>query len=78
MKIQIKDADHNFHLTLPTKLIFSKFVLRMVLKHSGVKGLSPEGTDRLIAELKRIKKRHGAWELVQVQSADGENVTITL
>lgn len=82
MKIQIRDDDRNFHLTLPTQLIFSRFVLRMVLKHSSfgesVKGLPPGAADKLIDELKRIQKKHGTWELVEVKSADGETVKITL
>ena len=82
MKIQIRDDDRNFHLTLPTKLVFNRFVLRMVLKHSSfgesVKALPPGAADKLIEELKRIQKKHGAWDLVEVKSADGETVKITL
>lgn len=32
----------------------------------------------LCAEIMRIKKTHGHWDLVEVKSADGEEVTITL
>lgn len=39
----------------------------------------PEETAYAICEeLKRIRKKHGAWELVNVQSASGEKVSITL
>lgn len=82
MKVQIKTGDRDFSLSLPTKMIFSKFVLRMVFKSArlGEKAvkLSPDGAEVLIAELQRIKKRHGTWELVEVQSADGEIVKVTL
>ena len=29
-------------------------------------------------ELRRIMKKHGSWELVDFQSADGEKIRITL
>ena len=32
----------------------------------------------LCAELRRIKKAHGSWELVNVQSSDGDSVQIIL
>lgn len=42
------------------------------------KELSPQDMKRLFAELRRIKKRYGSWELVEVCSADGQRVRITL
>lgn len=32
----------------------------------------------ICSELRRIKKKHGSWELVNVESADGSIVKITL
>lgn len=83
MKIQIREAERNFYLNLPTNLIFSRLVLRLALKHSSINGrkidgLTAEAADALSAEIRRIKKRHGTWELVEVRSADGETVKITL
>lgn len=83
MKIQIREAERNFCLNLPTNLIFSRLVLRLALKHSSINsrkidGLTAEAADALSAEIRRIKKRHGTWELVEVRSADGETVKITL
>lgn len=83
MKIQVKEAEKSFCLNLPTSLIFSRFVLRLALKHSSINGrkidgLTAEAADALSAEIRRIKKRHGTWELVEVRSADGETVKITL
>lgn len=83
MKIQIREAERNFCLNLPTNLIFSRLVLRPALKHSSINGrkidgLTAEAADALSAEIRRIKKRHGTWELVEVRSADGETVKITL
>ena len=83
MKIQIREAERNFCLNLPTNLIFSRLVLRLALKHSSINsrkidGLTADAADALSADIQRIKKRHGTWELVEVRSADGETVKITL
>ena len=83
MKIRIAEKAHTFQITLPTGLLFSRFVLRLMLKSISINGkkvpgLTPETADRLALELKHIKKKHGTWTLVEVQSADGEQVTITL
>lgn len=43
-----------------------------------VKEISPQAMKRLFAEFRRIKKRYGSWELVEVCSADGQRVRITL
>lgn len=37
-----------------------------------------EAVYALCAEIMRIKKKHGHWELVNVKSADGEEVQIIL
>lgn len=42
------------------------------------KAISPRDMKRLFAELRRIKKRYGAWELVDVRTGDGQRVRITL
>lgn len=78
MKVQIRDKARTFQISLPTKLVFSRFVLRHALKHAGGKGLPPEAADKLAREFRRIREKHGAWELVEVQSADGEQVKVIL
>ena len=83
MKVQIRDAYHKFYFVLPTNLIFHQFLLRLGLKHMYIEGsrpdaLSGDAIDRLCAEIQRIQKLHGAWELVEVRSADGKTVKVTL
>lgn len=84
MKIQIRGSEHNLTLILPTRMLFSRTVVRLA-NHFGRKyageamaQLPPEALDALFAEFRRIKKVHGAWELVDVQSSDGESVRIIL
>lgn len=40
--------------------------------------LPDEAVYALSAEIMRIKRKYGHWNLVEVKSADGEEVTITL
>lgn len=84
MRIRIKGDGHNFCLCFPTRLIFSKTVLRLA-NHFGrryageaMATIPPGALDALFAEFRRIKKAHGSWELVDVQSSDGDSVQIIL
>lgn len=82
MKIIVKGNGQNISLSLPTKLIFSKRVLKLVLKNnrhvSKLEKIPPHAVEALVDELRRVKKKYGTWELVEVDSADGEYVKITL
>ncbi len=83
MKIQIRSAERNMTLLLPTRLVFSKTVLKLGLgigRHysDSVPDIPPAAVDALCDEIRRIKKTHAAWKLVHVQSADGEEVQIIL
>lgn len=89
MKIIIQDGEHDVNLTIPTGLIFNKPVAWLGLRagrkylKSGNTGvslddISEEAVYRLVEELNRIKHRYGSWNLVEVQSADGERVLVTL
>lgn len=84
MKIQVKADDHNINILLPTGLVFSKGTVWLA-NHVGrkyaedaMKNISPQALDALFAEFRRIKKKHGSWELVNVESSDGEIVIVTL
>lgn len=77
MNIHITAEGHDFGISVPDRLIFNKFLLRAALKGSIPE--IPRGADkRLLAELKRIRRLRGSWVLVEVQSADGEQVTVTV
>lgn len=84
MKIQIKGENHNFTLILPTVLAFSKpsawLVNRVARKYApeALAVIPPDALDALWAELRRIKMKYGSWTLVEVESAEGERVKITL
>lgn len=83
MKIRIRSDEHNFSIVLPTRVLFSKSILKFGLRigkkySADVPDIPPETVDALCDEIRRIKKKHGSWELVNVQSAGGEQVQIIL
>jgi len=84
MKIHIRNNEFGFFIPLPTNLIFSKGTAWLAnyfgRKYAGdaLKDIPPEALEVLFAEFRRIKKKHGTWELVEVKSARGDRVRITL
>ena len=84
MRILVKDDEHTIQLWLPTALIFSSLTaeiaahsMRKYVKDPRV-SLTSWQLRAIFAEMRRIKHSHGRWELVDVQSADGEKVKIIL
>ena len=84
MKILIKSGSQNLRIRIPTGLAFSPVVAwlgcRYGLQYAGdaMKDISPESLSALFAEFRRIKKKHGSWELVDVESSSGESVKVIL
>lgn len=84
MRIRVKSEGHNFTLVFPTRLLTSKFAMRMAEKYGrkyayeAMKNIPPHALESLCAELRRVKAKHGTWELVDVVSADGDEVYISL
>ena len=84
MRIQAKGEDYKVNLVLPTGLVFSKGMVWLAnhvgRKYAGdaMKAIPPEALDKLFAELRRIKRKYGSWKLVEVESAEGEEVLISL
>lgn len=85
MKIKFKDSGGTgFAFALPTRMLFSpkmlKFAIRTGQKHveAEVPHIPPEAVDALCAEIKRIKKKHGTWTLIDIESADGDLVQVII
>lgn len=84
MRILVKDDEHTIRLWLPTALIFSSLTAEIATRCMSKYVKDPRvsltsGQLRAIfAEMRRIKHRHGRWELVDVQSTDGEKVKVIL
>lgn len=84
MKIQIRSNGFPITIPLPTNLVFSRSALRLAnrlgRKYAGqeLDALPPGALDALFAEIRRIKRQYGRWELVEIESADGDIVKISL
>ena len=84
MKIKIRSDEHKFTLWIPTGLMFSRstvwIVNKLGRKYAGdaLQNIPPEALDRLFAEFRRIKRKHGRWDLIDLESADGDVVKIVL
>ena len=69
---------------LPTGMIFSKTSAKLAntvgrkYAPEALEGISPEALETLCTEIGKLKKRYGTWELVKVESANGEIVEIVL
>ncbi len=83
MKIYIYFEKRKLLLLFPTWLLSNKAILKFTLrngrKYTGeIPDISPAHLDALCHEIRRIKKKHTAWELLDARSADGEGVRIVL
>ena len=84
MKIKVKDADKNIKIIFPTCLLLNRLTafaapkfLHKKLKSHGIEITSAQAV-KLIKTLKRFRRRHKNWKLVEVNSADGEHIEIRL
>lgn len=84
MKIKVKDADTNIKIIFPTCLVLNRLaalaapkIFNRKLKQHGMELTSAQAV-KLIKTLKRFRRRHKNWKLVEVNSADGEHIEIRL
>lgn len=80
MNIKIRSREGNFHLPIPTGLLLNRVtasVLPRAFSEMGLK-LSQQQARNLISALKHFRKTHKDWVLVEVHSADGDEVLIKL
>ena len=83
MTIKIHSDDANISLWLPTRLLFSKTILCLGLRIGQmyveqIPNIPPEAVGALCKEIRRIKRTRGSWELLNVETSDGEHIQITL
>ena len=80
MKISIKSDKLKMVLRFPTGLVINRFtagIIRRKLKKEGVL-LTRKQTVLFIKELKKYKKKHRDWNLVEVEENGGNKVTIKI
>lgn len=89
MNIRITGGERDLSISLPTRLLFNGITARSAGKgltlvgkggRTGVNfdAVSEAALAAVFMELNRIKRKYGSWELVEVISAGGERVRITL
>ena len=84
MRIKVISGEHRINLVLPTRMIFSptlvRFGLGIARKYAPkeLEHIPPESVAVLCKELCRVKKKYGKYELVDIQSANGELINIVL
>ena len=83
MTIKVHSDDTNISLWLPTRLLFSKTILCLGLRIGQryveqIPNIPPEAVGALCKEIRRIKRTRGSWELLNVETSDGDLIQITL
>lgn len=80
MKIRIRSEDANFSLPVPTGLVLNPITAGVLAKLSREYSVSVTGGQilRLFSAIKQFRRRHKDFVLVEVHSADGEEVLIKL
>lgn len=85
MRIKVKSPElkHGIHLIIPNSLLGAKWVWRLVLRQAGggeggeaPPGLSPESIGDIKRALRKYVRQNGHFNLVEVDSAEGEEVRI--
>lgn len=84
MKISVKEASGlHFSIPVPNAMLFSPTLLKYLLRFSShytsnIPNIPPQVIDDFCAAVKTVKHKHGTWELIYVESAGGDIVSITL
>lgn len=81
MKIDAKNEKRSFHFAFPNWLILNRVSMRLARKVT--KGevevrLSGKALRELRRTIKRLRKTRGDWSLIEVHSADGDEVRVRL
>ncbi len=84
MRIEVRGGENSIRIPLPTGLVFSSataWIGGLAVKKYAPEvwaSMPPDTLRALFAELRRVKKKYGKWELVEVCSSDGSYVHIVL
>ncbi len=80
MRIIVRDKDSHLNIPIPTGLVFNGLTAGLLCW-----GLEKHGTHVtrkqlmvFVKELRRFRRRHPRWTLVEVEGHEGEQVKITL
>ena len=84
MRILLRRNNRGILLMLPTRLVFGRYGIRMACRLAGkyapeaMRQVPVEALEAICLEIGRIRRKYGRWNLVEVITADGEYISITL
>ena len=80
MKIFIKSDDKKMVLVFPNLIFFNAPMLRLAENYSGgaMPHIPSKSVRKLRKTIRKMKKIHKGWELVDVQSSNGDVVKIKM
>ena len=81
MKIQITNSDSNLKLPVPTCILLNRLTAASLIRKANQKygcAVDPRLTGKLLKALKVYRDSHPEWVFIEVLSANGENISITL
>ena len=80
MRITVRSEEANLRIPIPTGLILNDLTAGLVPKFMEQNGITitTKQARKFIRAMKKYKRRHRDWVLVEVQSSDGDYVEIKL
>lgn len=80
MKITVRSDEVNLRIPIPTGLVFNDLTAALVPKLMAQNGMTitAKQARNFIRAMRKFKRRHRDWTLVEVQSAEGDYVEIKL
>lgn len=85
MRIRIDSEEKKLNLALPSglmsRIVFSGLGLRYLKKHGGddaFSNLTKRDMKNIRKTLRRMRKIHKNWNIVEVDSSDGDHIIIRL
>ncbi len=77
MRIRVKEKSRwSFRFTIPTWLFLNRFTAFVISR--GDNDITYKQAWKLFQEIKAFRRRNGKWKLVEVHSAGGDQVEITI
>lgn len=77
MRIKIKENSRwSFRLSIPNWLLLNR--LNAFIISRGDNGVTYKQAWKMFQEIKAFRRRNGKWKLVEVHSAEGDEVEITI
>lgn len=77
MKIYIKADKMALCIPFPTRLLCNATAIRIFNRSAGM-SIPPKIGKALYREIRRLKRQNPEWNLVEIESADGETVRIRM